>query len=297
MKDLGQTGRLPTMGRPDRSRWFRPCKFARCLALGFVVTVVAAWVVRGMYHASAIPASWTQGKVYYNADVARVVETQRGVGRSAYELSPLPEPFGEMYSDLKAMRAKGEAQRRDAHEQLEEDQGDPRYQLVDKLLRASLDTAAKADAQADAALAKLNQPLPAIPGWVARPREDRGVASTMSSAYGWPVPALAEDVRNPHTFSVDGRRLWIWTPGMPDAAPIRQLSPMNTPREFGFPLRPIWPGAAIDTAFFAILLWLPRCLVGFARRRTRRRHGRCLTCGYDTSSLPSDTPCPECGTV
>ncbi len=59
------------------------------------------------------------------------------------------------------------------------------------------------------------------------------------------------------------------------------------------PIQPTWPGFAVNTLFYAGLLWLP-----FAPRvlrpYVRRRCGRCLNCGYD---LRGDLAqgCPECG--
>ena len=67
------------------------------------------------------------------------------------------------------------------------------------------------------------------------------------------------------------------------------------------PLLPLWPGFALNTIFFAAVLWLVFCAApGFARRRLRSRRGQCLHCGYDLRGQPSpqsgeSTKCPECG--
>src|SRR6185436_16984229 len=45
--------------------------------------------------------------------------------------------------------------------------------------------------------------------------------------------------------------------------------------------RPIWPGFAINTIFYAAILWLPFAATKVVRRRMRAHRGRCTACGYD----------------
>lgn len=63
------------------------------------------------------------------------------------------------------------------------------------------------------------------------------------------------------------------------------------------PLMPLWPGFAVNTAFYAAsiaTLWLTVSgglhLMGTKKRR--RKRGLCESCGYDIQGLPT---CPECG--
>ena len=58
------------------------------------------------------------------------------------------------------------------------------------------------------------------------------------------------------------------------------------------PFRPLWPGFALDSAFYGGLTFLVWTGPGFLRRRARRRRGRCIACGYDLRGLAA---CPECG--
>ena len=57
-------------------------------------------------------------------------------------------------------------------------------------------------------------------------------------------------------------------------------------------LRPIWPGFAINTLFYATILWLlipgPFALRGFIRRK----RGQCPACGYPAGE---SAVCSECG--
>ena len=70
------------------------------------------------------------------------------------------------------------------------------------------------------------------------------------------------------------------------------------------PMRPIWPGFAINTIFYAAALWLVfGAGPGFVRRRVRRGRGQCLHCGYDLrgqgpgagAKAGASRKCPECG--
>jgi hypothetical protein len=64
------------------------------------------------------------------------------------------------------------------------------------------------------------------------------------------------------------------------------------------PLRPIWPGFAINTLFYAAILWV-MFATPFAIRRWRRvKGGLCQNCGYDLRGSGGTTGaalCPECG--
>jgi hypothetical protein len=69
------------------------------------------------------------------------------------------------------------------------------------------------------------------------------------------------------------------------------------PIETRLPVGPIWPGFAINTVFYAAVLWMLFALGGtpFALRKWRRiRRGLCAKCGYDLRGSTSQT-CPECG--
>ena len=59
------------------------------------------------------------------------------------------------------------------------------------------------------------------------------------------------------------------------------------------PYRPVWPGFALNTLFYAGVLWLlflfaPRTL----RRHVRARRGLCPACAYPVGDSPV---CSECG--
>jgi hypothetical protein len=62
------------------------------------------------------------------------------------------------------------------------------------------------------------------------------------------------------------------------------------------PLRPIWPGFAINTIFYAAMLWLLWIALGKLKRFIRVHRGRCPACGYIIAPGVGNK-CSECGNV
>jgi hypothetical protein len=58
------------------------------------------------------------------------------------------------------------------------------------------------------------------------------------------------------------------------------------------PFLPIWPGFAINTIFYAAILWVLFFAPGTIRRTIRRRRGLCPACAYPIGTSPV---CTECG--
>jgi hypothetical protein len=84
-------------------------------------------------------------------------------------------------------------------------------------------------------------------------------------------------------------------PGSTTGIPLRaeRLQPVA-----GFlPIHPLWPGFALDAAFYGTIVFLLWSAPGVVRRRSgrnRKRRGRCPACGYDLRGSAGG-PCPECG--
>ena len=70
---------------------------------------------------------------------------------------------------------------------------------------------------------------------------------------------------------------------------VRDIKPIEV-----LPLRPVWPGFAINTGLYALALLAIYSLWWLGRRFIRNLRGRCLICGYD---LRGDLKggCSECG--
>jgi hypothetical protein len=131
------------------------------------------------------------------------------------------------------------------------------------------------------ALVQVSHDPPGTPG-------TSGLTSLIRLSAGWPTCALASY----DTISIGhaDAELSPWRRGLQIPERLVHEHRLQLPRRF--PLWPLWPGFAVDTASYAGLSWV--VLFGpFAFRRWRRgRRGGCARCGYDLAGLDA---CPECG--
>lgn len=130
----------------------------------------------------------------------------------------------------------------------------------------------------------------AVPSWVDLPD---GQAGSLTTAYGWPLPAMTECVRDLGLASRE--RVWLWTPGNTDASGLNRARPVAASHEFGFPIRPVWWGLLGNAAIYGGVCWMTTAGVRWSWRRLRHKPGTCRGCGYDLAGLPAEEVCPECG--
>ena len=106
---------------------------------------------------------------------------------------------------------------------------------------------------------------------------------------GWPMQSLRGDAWNKTAF--DWRRpapQWV-------AGSVILLGGTGNgfdTFDLALPLLPIWPGFAINTVFYAFIVWLLFAVPFVLRRRRRIRRGLCPKCAYPVGT--SDV-CTECG--
>lgn len=100
----------------------------------------------------------------------------------------------------------------------------------------------------------------------------RNIIVTSVSA-GWPARALAGERWSDSHIALGT-----------SAQPIR-------PQRL-LPLRPLWPGFAINTLVYGAVAWLLILAPGVLRRWSRRTRGQCERCGYPCGD---SSVCSECG--
>lgn len=106
---------------------------------------------------------------------------------------------------------------------------------------------------------------------------------------GWPRSAMmyaSEESTPPRTPAA-----WTTTGGYE----VRALRHARTGYPAVLPLRPVWDGLALDTAFWAAVWWGTVMVPRLARQHWRKSRGRCASCGYDRRGLAPGARCPECG--
>jgi len=113
-----------------------------------------------------------------------------------------------------------------------------------------------------------------------------GVLNGTDWAYGWPWRSLWCRVSGYSGFGIDA------SPRFEGGLLLEELL---RPLELrALPAWPIWPGFAINTLFYATILWLLFALPFTLRRWRRVRRGLCAKCAYPVGA--SDV-CTECGTA
>ncbi|MHC5022458.1 MAG: hypothetical protein ACYTGG_00915 [Planctomycetota bacterium] len=87
--------------------------------------------------------------------------------------------------------------------------------------------------------------------------------------------------------------------GAPEPLPVSGFIATSLPRwqkmfQRVLPLRPLWPGFAVNTVFYAAMIWLLIPGPFVLRRVIRCRRGLCPWCAYPVGA---STVCTECGAV
>ena len=159
-----------------------------------------------------------------------------------------------------------------------------------------------------------------VPYWCRASRrrpsaEDLEKSLRIEDASGWPMLAMSCEIDTSYpieylrgeTVEPEVPLYAIFAIGVAGGIPIKNVYPDRTPPgrapsgatyNDGFwdvrvlPVRPIWRGFAINTLFYATLLWLLICGPFALRRLLRVRRGLCPKCAY---RMGESGVCSECG--
>ena len=126
-------------------------------------------------------------------------------------------------------------------------------------------------------------------GWIATWHGSPDMMSGQDAAWepqaGWPAVSLIG-----HSWGIGKPSEGLLNlKGTTIATRLRKVAPIV---DNFLPYLPLWPGFAINTVFYAAMLWLLFFAPGFVRRRIRTRRGQCPACGYPIGTNPL---CTECG--
>ncbi len=145
----------------------------------------------------------------------------------------------------------------------------------------------------DLELALNSQPAPMVAppqwslvDWRQAPSSADGFAVVIETASGWPYPSLAAfagtRANEPGTVFAPRFALVLGQPEIEEGETARIV-----------PLRPLWPGFAINTLFYAVILWLLFAAPFVLQRFCRVKRGLCARCAYP---IGVNDVCTECGT-
>ena len=138
-----------------------------------------------------------------------------------------------------------------------------------------------------------------VPGWsmfargeplliLASEYDSQNLSATFDEhACGWPLMAVrGYRLATQQTSVPIGQAL-------PPARDVLKYGLLEVNRD-NLPFFPIWPGFAINTVFYAAVVWM-LCAVPFGLRRRRRiKRGLCPKCAYPRGAGTNDV-CTECG--
>ena len=144
----------------------------------------------------------------------------------------------------------------------------------------------------------------ALPRWASRHQIYSAAGNTIIGS-GWPLPVFSASIHSVGHGSFDYEVFGgIETPLEPFAyGGIKLPKGRRLPPGLGLPgsamprvvpLRPIWLGFAVNTIFYAALLWVLIPGPFALRRLIRIRRGLCPACAYPRGQLEM---CSECGEV
>lgn len=120
-----------------------------------------------------------------------------------------------------------------------------------------------------------------------------GASALIEHSHGWPMLTLMGSMRFTYNWNASRTQ----SDGLYEIGPL-SLGPFSTGQSYWrvLPLRPMWPGFAVNTVLYGFVLWLMVAMMFALRKQRRIRRGLCWRCAYNLRSMPvTSSACPECG--
>jgi hypothetical protein len=138
-------------------------------------------------------------------------------------------------------------------------------------------------------------PTPLLPAGFSPPpppasyqRGEESAHEFAGQAHGWPMRAMYFSLDEDYTVSASPEVEGGFVTGLPR---WKSSVARTAPQPRVLPLRPLWPGFALNTLIFAALFGLV-FVPSLLRKRLRRQNACCPHCGYPAGPSPI---CSECG--
>jgi hypothetical protein len=121
---------------------------------------------------------------------------------------------------------------------------------------------------------------------------ERGDLYQVVEARGWPSLSMKCSYQEIRQTDIGNTAISVLGGVMPKSL----IGSFNIGQELIVPVLPLWPSFAINTIFYAAMLWLLWIAPGPIRRFIRIKRHRCPACAYQIA--PGTGPvCSECGAV
>jgi hypothetical protein len=115
------------------------------------------------------------------------------------------------------------------------------------------------------------------------------------SVSGWPFHCFRGDVNRVGGQAPKANGVWLYDNGFASLNSLPNVRLTLAAQYNVVPFVPIWPGFAINTIFYAAVLWVLCAVPGKVRCWRRIKRGQCASCGYSLRGTPQIEKCSECG--
>ncbi len=275
---------MPEQHHTKRKQWGRrAATVAVFLALGFILNLAVAWLSLG-----GLRAGWL-----HSVNTAPRVQLGNAVAHSRYIFVYRTDSMMLSQTTVQSQHMNTPVDLSEIRRRYARNNG-PTYVDADAILppwtRWSLEDVAPDNAPITLpphaqAMARNKIPTTLIPTEVNRRFE----------AFGLPFRSIISSSTDPRVILPSSVWLSQFSEVVNPETPVFTFWPPSVSLGGeGYPLRPIWPGAILNSLFYGVILFgLCRAWIALKRRRRSKRN-LCARCAYSLDGIASPA-CPECG--